>query len=316
VAFSGNTDPNGVVLSSAMQVQILSQRPPFDLVVQLKDISPAVVGAGDPFAVHFSVFEPGGMSGTFTRSIYISTDPTNLSSGTLVNTRTFDLVRGALDLNSTGNAIPRGVASGNYYIGVIVQTSGDTNPANNTSSSLPITVTSQRAPFDIGAQVASVTPSTIAPGGTFTVTYNITNTSKSTGIYQRWVYLSTDQTITTSDQLLSTGTFSLTGVDDQFTTAAITLPASVAAGKYYVGVIVESQGDTNPGDNISSGFAIQVGSSAGTNAVSALDIAVPNSGSDSTGPPQDFRIDGDGAIAEPGGLRTRDNPKLVTVRQQ
>jgi uncharacterized protein (TIGR03437 family) len=316
VAFSGNTDPNGVVLSSAMQVQIISQRPPFDLAVQLKDISPTLVGAGDPISVHFSVSEPGGISGTFTRSIYISTDPTNLSSGTLVNTRTFDLVKGTLDLTSTGNSIPRSLASGNYYIGVIVQTSGDTNPANNTSLALPIAITSQRTSFDIGVSGVSVTPSTIAPGGTFTVSYNITNTSKSTGIYQRWVYLSTDQTITTSDQLLSTGTFSLTGVDDQFTTAAITLPGSVAAGKYYLGVIVESQGDTNPSDNTSAGVAIQVGSSAGANAVSALDIVAPNSVSDSAGSPQDSRIDGDGAIAEPGGLRAGDNPKPVTVRQQ
>jgi hypothetical protein len=176
-------------------------------------------------------------------------------------------------------------------------------------------VTSQRAAFDIGVQNVSVTPSTVAPGGTFTVSYNIKNTSKSTGIYERWVYLSTDQTIATSDQLLSTGTFSLTGDDASFTTAAITLPGSVAPGPYYIGVIVENQGDTNPGDNISAGFAVQVGSSAGANAVPALAVSTPNSGTDGAGPPQDSRIDGEGAIAEPGGLRARDNPEPVTERQ-
>ena len=77
--------------------------------------------------------------------------------------------------------------------------------------------------------------------------------------------LSADSTITTGDQLISTGTFSLTGGDDQFTTAGITLPSSVAPGSYYLGVIVESQGDTNPADNISSGIPVQVSLSAGAN---------------------------------------------------
>lgn len=313
VAFSGNTDPNGVVLSSAIQVQIISQRPPFDLAVQLKDLTPTVVGVGDPIAVHFSVSEPSGMSGTFTRSIYVSTDSTTLSSGTLVNTRTFDLVKGALDLTSIGNSIPRGVAAGNYYVGLIVQTSGDTNPANNTSSAMPITVTSQRAPFDIGVKGVSTTPSTIAPGGTFTVTYNITNTSKSTGIYYRWVYLSTSQSISTSNQLLSTGTFSLTADDAQVTTAAITLPGSAAAGTYYIGVIVENQGDTNPGDNSSAGVAIQIGSSAGANAVPVL----PESRSEPDGvdQSQNSRTGPEGVIAEPEGSRGIANPKPLTGRQ-
>ena len=316
VGFSGNTDPNGVVLSSPMQVHIISQRPPFDLAVQLKDISPTVVGAGDPISVHYSVSEPSGVFGTFSRSIYLSSDPASLSSGTLVNTRMFDLVRGALDLTSTGNSISRGITAGNYYVGVIAQTSGDSNPANNTSSALPITVTSQRTAFDIGVKSVSATPSTIAAGGTFTVTYNITNTSKSTGIYYRWLYLSTTQTISTSNQLLNTGTFSLTGDDDQFTTAAIILPGSISAGAYNIGLIVEGHGDTNPGDNTSSGFAIQVGSSTGTNAVPALGLSQLHSGADRGSPLQDSRTDGeDPVIGEPGGPGAKANPRASVERQ-
>jgi uncharacterized protein (TIGR03437 family) len=264
--FLNNADPQGVVLSNAIQVEVIAQRPPFDLSVQLKDESPSVVGAGDPVTVHYSVAEPSGMSGTFTSTVYLATSPTVTTSSTLVKSWTIDVVKGSLDLTSPGNAIPRNVAPGSYYVGVILQTSGDANPANNTSLSLPVAVTSRRAAFDVGVQTVTITPTTIASGGSFTVTYNIKNTSGSTGIYNRSIYLSTDQSITTADQLLSTGTFSLTGNDDQFTTVAIILPASVGAGKYYLGVVVESVGDTNPVDNTSGGVAIQVGSPAGTNA--------------------------------------------------
>jgi uncharacterized protein (TIGR03437 family) len=271
--FPNNTDPQNVVLSNALQIQVIAQRPPFDLSVQMDGVSPTSIGAGDPVSVHYGVTEPSGMSGTFTSSVYISTAPTITTNSTLVKTWAIDVVKGNLDITSAGNSIPRGLSPGGYYVGVIVQTAGDSNPANNTSSTMPLTVTSQRAPFDIGVQGVSVTPATIAPGGSFTVTYNIKNTSLSTGIYNRWLYLSTDPTITTGDQLLSTGTFSLTGVDDQFTTAAITLPSSITPGSYYLGVIVENQGDTNPGDNTSSGVPIQVSISAGANVEMVRDLS-------------------------------------------
>jgi hypothetical protein len=62
------------------------------------------------------------------------------------------------------------------------------------------------------------------------VTYNVKNTSKSTGTYTV-VYLSTDQTISTAGQLLNAGSFSLAGDDAQCTTAAITLSAPITAGR-------------------------------------------------------------------------------------
>ena len=313
--FPGNTDPQGIVLSNAMQIEVVAERPPFDLSVQLKDASPTVVGAGDPVTLHYAVSEPSGMSGTFSSSVYLSNTPTVTSGSTLVKTWTVDVVKGSVDLTSTGNSIPRGMAAGNYYVGAIVQTSGDTNPSNNTSSALPITVTSVRTPFDIGVQIASVTPATMAPGGTFTVTYNIKNTSKSTGNYYRWVYLSTDDTIGTSDQLLSTNTFSITGDDAQISTNAITMPASVAPGKYYIGMIVETQGDNSPADNISPAVVIQVGSPIGANAVSVLGSSEPRAVMGGGDTVQDLRTDGTDVTSEPGRTGVKENPKPKMDRQ-
>ena len=103
-------------------------------------------------------------------------------------------------------------------------------------------VTAQRAPFDIGISGISMTPAVIAPGRTFALAGGIRNTSRSTGIYQLRIYLSPDQAITATDQQLSTNLFSLAGSGRPLATAAITLPSSIAVGKYFVGVILESGG--------------------------------------------------------------------------
>ncbi len=140
---------------------------------------------------------------------------------------------------------------------------------DNTSEALPVPVTAQRAPFDIGISGISMTPAVIAPGRTFALAGDIRNTSRSTGIYQlRIYYLSPDQTITSTGQQLSTNLFSLAGSGRPLATAAITLPSAIAVGKDFAGVILESRGDSNPADNVSNAFAIQVGTSAGPSAAS------------------------------------------------
>ena len=60
----------------------------------------------------------------------------------MLSAGTFDPVKGAApDLAAAGNIIPRGLAPGKYYVGMIIQSSGDTNPADNTSEALHVTVT-------------------------------------------------------------------------------------------------------------------------------------------------------------------------------
>ena len=136
----GDTDPSHIILSQPFPLDVIAQRPPFDLAVTLRSISPTTVAAGSPIVVSYSVQEPTGLSGTFFRSVYIGPKSTVTTNDTLINTRTFDLIRGSFTVDSTNNTIPATLPPGNYFVAVILQNDGDTNSANNTSVALPITV--------------------------------------------------------------------------------------------------------------------------------------------------------------------------------
>lgn len=156
----GDTDPSHIILSQPFPLDVIAQRPPFDLAVTLKSISPTAVTAGSPIVVSYSVQEPTGLSGTFFRSVYIGPKSAVTTNDILINTRVFDLIRGTFTVDSSNNTIPATLAPGNYFVAVILQNDGDTNPSNNTSVALPITV---KAPAQAGASAADqrseVTPS-------------------------------------------------------------------------------------------------------------------------------------------------------------
>jgi hypothetical protein len=155
-----NTDPQDVVLSNALRIQVIAQRRPFDLSVQMEGVSPNSIGSGDPVSVHYAVTEASGMSRTFTSSVYISTTPAITANSTLVKTWTIDVVKGNLDITSAGNSVPRGLSPGGYYLGVIVQTNGDSTPMSLTRGGLTNLDDRDRVPYPnaypIDAQRAEV----------------------------------------------------------------------------------------------------------------------------------------------------------------
>ncbi|HYL79156.1 MAG TPA: hypothetical protein VEU96_33505, partial [Bryobacteraceae bacterium] len=160
----GDTDPSHIILSRPFPVDVIAQRPPFDLAVTLRSISPTTIAAGSPIVVSYSVQEATGLSGTFFRNVYIGPKSTVTTSDTLINTRTFDLIRGSFSVDSTNNIIPATLAPGKYFVAVILQNDGDTNSANDTSVGLPITVT---APTQTGAASSGQIQqrSEVAPSG-------------------------------------------------------------------------------------------------------------------------------------------------------
>ncbi len=210
VSFPGDPNPANDV-SNALPVTLLAQRPPFDLGVELRSLTPLSVGPGDLIDVAYAITGANELSGTFTRSLYLSIDAVINTNDVLINTRFLDLFGGAATVLSTANRIPVDTAPGGYFVGVILQTEGDSNPANNVSTALPLQVVSQRAAFNIGAQLDNVSPGRVAPGGSFTINYTVRNTSRSVGIYNRSIYLSTDAVLTTADPLVNTRTVTLDG---------------------------------------------------------------------------------------------------------
>lgn len=221
-----------------------------DLSVELTALSPGSVGVGDPIEVSYTVRSTSPVSGTFGREIRISTDSQITEDDRLVTLRTFELTNGETSFVSRGNALPRDIAPGDYFIGVMVTAEGDPNPSNNTSMAMPLTVVAERAPFDLGVSIDSVDPMILAPGEPFSARYTITNFSSSTGAYWRWLYVSTDRNITTEDTLVNQRFTRLSGESLAVTTTSNLTP-NLSPGAYFLGVIVEPGGDSDPGDNIS-----------------------------------------------------------------
>ena len=237
---------------------LVAQRPPFDLAAQIDSVDPTTVGAGDPISVGYTLTGENQLSGTFERSFYLSTNATITTGDLLINTRIVDLLEGNRTLTSLNNFIPRTAAPGAYFVGMIVESGGDTNPANNTSAGLAVTVTANRAPFDIAVAAISVNPTTVAAGAPIQVEYNVTNTSQTSGSYFRDLYISADNLITTGDTLVNRRTINLNGDDAGFISSNNVVPAVLAPGAYFVGVILETDGDTSPGDNASNGLPLTV----------------------------------------------------------
>lgn len=246
-------------VSPASPLTVLSERPPFDLRVRVITANPKTIGVGDQVAVDFEATGLDMLEGTFEIEFFQSADSRLSDGDSLLLTTTFDLIGGRVQLTEPNVLIDRFAAPGNYVILARVQTDGDTNPADNVSpGGTPITTVPERAPFDIGATTEQTRPSRAAAGATFDVTYVATNKSMSTGEYIREVYLSEDDEITPDDTLLSTRVLRLFGGDARITSRDIDLPGSLTPGQYFVGVIVEETGDTDPSDNRSNGVSFRV----------------------------------------------------------
>ena len=261
VSVTGDVNPANDA-SNGVEFELVANRPPFDLSVDAENVAPTTVGAGEPIAVTYSVQASGQGTGTYDRSLFISVNQTISTNDRLINTRLVNVVEGFARATSRNNIVPVNLDPGSYFVGLIAETEGDTNPEDNTSNPLPITVTNERTPFDVAVRANTLTPRSVPAGGLIDVSYTVFNTSRTVGSYRRDVYVSTDNVITTDDTLIDEGSFSVFGGDGNFTARDNAIPSSLPQGDYFVGVIVESGADTQPGDNASNGLPLTVTAAA------------------------------------------------------
>ena len=139
----------------------------------------------------------------------------------------------------------------------------DTNPANNVSAELPLSVGGERTPYDIGVRLVSVSATTLAIGSSFDVNYEALNPNGVHGSYRRTIVLSPDPAITLDDVAVNTRNLLLRGSDAQPASRNNVVPASIAPGSYFAGLILEPDRDTNMSDNFSAGIAVTVTPAAG-----------------------------------------------------
>jgi hypothetical protein len=152
------------------------------------------------------------------------------------------------------------------FIGIIADVNlqvNESNEANNTAST-PITIAAQQP--DLIVINLSVTPTTVAAGGSVTVSFTIFNQGSGTaGTATHQVRLSSDSNITTGDVFLdsvTTGVLS-SGISQSFT-RTVTIPGGTASGTMFIGIIADVNlqvNESNEANNTAS-TPITIGPSA------------------------------------------------------
>ncbi len=238
---------------------------PSDLTPSNVTISSNNIFFGDSVDVTFDVSNiTSEAEGPFSIGVYISTDNVITTDDTLLNIVGFDEIaaNGTLENILSNVTIHNllGLDAGDYYIGVYVDYLGivnETSELNNAAvSTTAITVQTPYA--DLVVNDLQLSTTTLYPGTALEVTYDLTNSGQlASGTFTSTVYLSTDSTITTSDYALNTLsglTLDINGNYDDLL-ASLTLPTSLPAGTYYLGVMADSGAavaESNEANNIST----------------------------------------------------------------
>ena len=249
---SGESD-TGNNCSSAVTVTVLGS----DLIVESPSVDNNTPGPGESFYLSATVRnQGGGRSSSTTLRYYLSTDETITTSDTEVGT---DYVS-RLDASETSEESARLSApssEGTYYYGACVEAaSGESDTGNNCSSAIAVTVIGP----DLIVEPPSVSDSSPDAGAYFTLSATVRNQGGSRSDFTTLrYYLSTDETISTSDTEVTTDFVSrLDASEAGDESARIRAPSS--AGTYYYGACVESvTGESDTGNNCSTAVIVTVG---------------------------------------------------------
>ena len=237
-----------------------------DLSVQSFYASPASSLAGEGFVLVARVRNRGDQeAASTTLRFYRSTDSTITTSDTEMGTGSVaGLAASAHDDVLLAQTAPTDL--GTYYYGACVdRVAGESDTANNCSSSAAVTVIETRPQPrvrpDLALESAYVTPSRRLDGRQrfiFGVTVRNRGDGESLTSPTLRYYLSLDATISADDRQVGTdsvGPLAVSGKTDE----AITLTAPSYSGTYYYGACVRAvPAETNTSNNCSSAVAVTV----------------------------------------------------------
>ena len=236
-----------------------------DLVVDSPTVDTSAPAAGARFTLNATVRNQGnGSSAATTLRYYQSTDSTITTGDTEVGT---DSVSG---LNSSGISaesvsLTAPSTPGTYYFGACVDAvTGESDTTNNCSAAVTITVGAATAP-DLIVSTFTVDNSSPVTGQYFTLNATVNNqgNGSSSSTTLRY-YRSTDATITTSDDTISTagipGHLSVDSLSPSSSEAkSARTPAPSTFGTYYYGACVETvTGESDTTNNCSAAAIVTV----------------------------------------------------------
>ena len=249
--------------STAVQVTVREPAHP-DLMVVSPSVSNNSPTVGSQFTLSATVQNDGnGESAATTLRYFRSPDVTITTSDTEVGTDAVaGLARSGSDRQSVDVAAPS--APGPYYYGACVEAvAGESNTANNCSTSVQVTVLQTQQQLqgrpDLEVGTPTVSDDSPSPGASFALSATVQNdgNGESAGTTLRY-YRSTDATITTSDTEVGTdavGGLAASGGDRQ----SVELAAPSAPGPYYYGACVDAvAGESNTANNCSTSVQVTV----------------------------------------------------------
>jgi subtilase family serine protease len=213
--------------------------------------------AGKPVVISNAVTASGGGTGPFSVGFYLSKDSIITTSDTYLGNRFIaGLAPGASDAADTTFTIPANLAPGTYYIGAIADYQNqvsESNEANNALAGNQITILGP----DLTMTAVSG-PASAATGSSITVS-NTVSANASGGIppgFYVGIYLSADNVITSSDIFIGYRYVSgLTPGASSTADTTITIPTTVPAGTYYIGVIADYNNVVKESDETNNGLA-------------------------------------------------------------
>ena len=246
---------------------------------------PTAATRGQQATVTSRIRNRGGQTapGAFYESFYLSTDRTITATDTFLGSFALgSLAAGATVENERVISIPGSLATGSYYLGVIVDWNGSTGSIseaievnNDGVAASRTSIGDPSAGVDLYA--ASIDgPASATSGTTIPVAVVISNGGgNSASAFTNRYYLSTDTFINAAEDTLI-GSYSWSGLgfaSSQSENRVMTVPASLAAGTYYLGVLVDADSQVVETDE-SNNIGLDSQSIAVTEPSSGVDLAV------------------------------------------
>lgn len=241
--------------NSAMAASRLTVRAAAAVDLVITDgMAPTSASPGQSISVSVEVTNQGtAAAGAFRVGFYIGRGETLTAADTRLGTCAIaSLAAGAKRTCSAVVKIPANLPLGRYAAGAIVDDLNqiaETDEINNVGlAPEPLTIGTQTLP-DLLITDGSA-PATGTVGQAVRLSVEVTNQgTAAAGAFRVGLYLSLDAVITRTDTQVGTCNFPSLGVDGSATCSGnVTLPASLAAGTYYVGAFADDTQQVNESD--------------------------------------------------------------------
>ena len=220
-----------------------------DILPQNISLSSSTVTAGGTLTVTFDIHNQGtGNAAATTTRLRLNQSSTTTSAG---DTSLGDVSTPSISAGGTASSlnklvtIPPGTPAGTYYIWVVADNGSvltQSSYANDYAHSLSFTVTA--ALPDILPQNISLSSSTVAAGGTLTVTFDMNNQGGGSAAATTTRLRLNQSTSTTSAGDTSLGDVSTPAISANSVASGlnklVTIPAGTAAGIYYIWVVADN----------------------------------------------------------------------------